>query len=56
MRILQRIGLAEQLQREMLADRPVAFVDAAGRTRGRLTVSVAGSELRPPQRWQWRFE
>lgn len=30
MRVWQSIGLAERLQRDMLPDRPVAFVDAAG--------------------------
>jgi 3-(3-hydroxy-phenyl)propionate hydroxylase len=30
MRIWQRIGLAEALQRDMLADRPISFVDRAG--------------------------
>ena len=31
MRIWQRVGLAERLKRDMLIDRPVAFVDARGR-------------------------
>ncbi|WP_200303900.1 bifunctional 3-(3-hydroxy-phenyl)propionate/3-hydroxycinnamic acid hydroxylase, partial [Streptomyces adelaidensis] len=32
MRVWQRIGLAERLKRDMLAERPVHFVDASGRT------------------------
>ncbi|WP_308013282.1 bifunctional 3-(3-hydroxy-phenyl)propionate/3-hydroxycinnamic acid hydroxylase [Streptomyces beigongshangae] len=32
MRIWQRAGLAERLEQDMLADRPVDFVDAQGRT------------------------
>ena len=31
MRVWQSVGLAERLQRDMLPDRPVAFVDADGR-------------------------
>ena len=32
MRIWQRIGLAERLKRDMLAERPLDFVDTRGRT------------------------
>ena len=30
MRVWQSVGLADRLQRDMLPDRPVAFVDADG--------------------------
>jgi 3-(3-hydroxy-phenyl)propionate hydroxylase len=47
-RIWQRIGLADRLTADMLADRPLTFVDAAGRTFLSLTPKTLGNG-HPPQ-------
>jgi 3-(3-hydroxy-phenyl)propionate hydroxylase len=47
-RIWQRIGLADRLTADMLADKPLTFVDAAGRTFLSLTPKTLGNG-HPPQ-------
>ncbi|MEU4155436.1 bifunctional 3-(3-hydroxy-phenyl)propionate/3-hydroxycinnamic acid hydroxylase [Actinoplanes sp. NPDC026670] len=48
-RIWQRVGLAEQLTADMLADLPLTFVDAAGRTFLQFTPQTYGNGYHP----QW---
>ncbi len=50
LRIWQSVGLAEQLQRDMLPNRPLTFVDAAGRPFVRLALTPRGSG-HPPQQF-----
>lgn len=50
MRIWQSVGLAERLQQDMLADRPVAFVDADGAPFYETTITGRGCG-HPPQQF-----
>lgn len=53
MRIWQSVGLSERLQQDMLADRPVAFVDAAGVPFIETTITARGSG-HPPQQFLYQ--
>ena len=48
-RIWQRVGLADRLTADMLADRPLTFVDAAGRTFLSFTPESMGNGYPPQQ-------
>ncbi len=50
MRIWQSVGLSDRLQQDMLAERPVAWVDAAGVPFFELTITARGSG-HPPQQF-----
>ncbi|MCV7359626.1 bifunctional 3-(3-hydroxy-phenyl)propionate/3-hydroxycinnamic acid hydroxylase MhpA [Mycolicibacterium fluoranthenivorans] len=50
LRIWQSVGLAEQLQRDMLPNRPLTFVDSTGRPFVRLALTPRGSG-HPPQQF-----
>ena len=49
MRIWQSVGLADQLQQDMLPDRPLAFVDANGRTFIDMKIEPRGTGHAPQQ-------
>ncbi|CRZ15395.1 bifunctional 3-(3-hydroxy-phenyl)propionate/3-hydroxycinnamic acid hydroxylase [Mycolicibacterium neworleansense] len=53
MRIWQSVGLADRLQQDMLPDRPVAFVDAAGVPFIETTIAARGSG-HPPQQFLYQ--
>ncbi|QLL07530.1 bifunctional 3-(3-hydroxy-phenyl)propionate/3-hydroxycinnamic acid hydroxylase [Mycobacterium vicinigordonae] len=53
MRIWQSVGLAERLQRDMLPDRPTAFVDADGVPFIESTIAARGSG-HPPQQFLYQ--
>jgi hypothetical protein len=46
LRIRQRIGLAEQLMKDMLAERPIDFVDHRGRPSSASPRSAAATAIR----------
>lgn len=50
MRVWQSAGLSDRLQRDMLPDRPVAFVDAAGTPFAETTITARGCG-HPPQQF-----